>query len=129
MQENDEKNIEVHLILPLSNNATNEFKISTSKDTLSSTNQGHEKRMAKRNIRDIERVTTSYFPKRDELSYCKGLISRGDRVTVPQAELVYKGHSGIIHTTSKAIHFLKLKGHHRNGGNMQNMPTYSAKTS
>lgn len=108
----DEREMKVHIILPMSDSAMERFKNSTQDDEELQAlrkliNEGwpDDKNQIPRNVRN-------YFNFRDELALYNNLLFKGEKLIVPKAEIakvladIHSGHPGIQSSIRRARQFL-----------------------
>lgn len=104
--------VEVLLMTPLTDKAYNDFQNSTKKDIELSQLKDTILKGWPQNINQVPTQIKKYFPIRDELTFCEGLILRGDKVVVPKEEIqrviqaAHKGHPGVQATLNRAREFV-----------------------
>lgn len=114
--EEDEEELQVLMVLSMSESVTEDFRRSTLEDP---TCQALIKMMNKGwpdDVLQVPQILRTFFTFRDELSHCDGLIFKGDRVFVPEnerirvLEVIHKGHPGIQATLRRSRQFVFWEG-------------------
>lgn len=113
-----EEDLKVAVVLPMSLDAREELNVATKEDPhlqllLKTIMQGFPE-----NINDLPTELQHYFNFKEELSYFKGIILKGDKIVVPKSQIpkmlksIHQGHLGIQSCLRRARQFLYWKGQH-----------------
>ncbi|XP_028168447.1 uncharacterized protein K02A2.6-like, partial [Ostrinia furnacalis] len=111
-----EEDLKVAVILPMSLDAKEELIVATKEDThlqllLKTIIQGFPE-----NVNNLPTELQHYFNFKEELSYYKGIIFKGDKIVVPKSQIpkmlksIHQGHLGIQSCLRRARQFLYWKG-------------------
>ncbi|GBP14486.1 Uncharacterized protein K02A2.6 [Eumeta japonica] len=111
-----EENLKVAVILPMSLNAKEELINATKEDShlqllLKTIQQGFPEK-----VNELPTELQHYFNFKEELTYLKGIIFKGDKIVVPKSQIqkilksIHQGHLGIQSCLRRARQFLYWKG-------------------
>ncbi|CAH2097604.1 unnamed protein product [Euphydryas editha] len=116
LQYEQEENLKIAIILPMSINAIDELINATKEDPdlqllIKTIMQGFPD-----TVKDLPPELQHYFNFKEELSYYKGIIYKGDKIVVPKSQIpkmlksIHQGHLGIQSCLRRARQFLYWKG-------------------
>lgn len=116
LKHEQEENLKVAVILPMSLDATEELINATKEDPhlqslLKTIMQGFPEKAI-----ELPTELQHYFNFKEELSYLKGIIFKGDKIVVPKSQIpkmlkhIHQGHLGIQSCLRRARQFLYWKG-------------------